>query len=143
MKNSKHALVALLAVVSAGAASAQSMAMDSGYYGEIGYATLSAKNSTNGFDATPKVARFVVGKDINANLSVEGMYGTTVSKGSSNGIDISFDTYGIFLKPKMEVTKDTEVFARVGWVHSNTKETWSGGSLSSNESDASYGLGHN
>ena len=128
-------------VLAAATASAQSMHKDSGYYGEIGYTAMSLKNSNNGFDATPKLARFMVGKDINDNLSVEGMYGTTVSKGNSLGVDTSVDTYGIFLKPKMEVAKDTEIFARVGWVHLKEKETLNGVSVSSSGSDAGYELG--
>ncbi len=139
MKNSKHALVALLAVLAAGAASAQSMSEDSGYYGEIGYTPISI--SGGGLTFKPKLARFTVGKDINENLSVEGMYGATVSKDNYQGVDVSASAYGIFLKPKIEVSKDTEVFARVGWVKSDIKGTWTGGSASSSGSDVSYGLG--
>lgn len=139
MKNSKHALVAVLAVLAAGTASAQSKANDSGYYGEVGYTPISIGDS----DVTlkPKLARFIVGKEINENLSVEGMYSTTISKDSQQGVDVSFSGYGIFLKPKMEVTKDTEVFGRLGWFKSELKGTWNGGSASSNGSDVSYGLG--
>ena len=139
MKNSKHALVTLLAVLAAGTASAQSMSKDSGYYGEIGYTPISI--SGGGLTFKPKLARFTVGKDINENLSVEGMYSATVSKDSYQGVDISASEYGIFLKPKMEIAKDTEVFARIGWVKSDIKGTWAGGSASSSGSDASYGLG--
>ena len=139
MKNSKHALLALLTLLAVGAASAQSMNKDSGYYGEIGYTPISIGG--DGVTFKPKLARFTVGKDIHENLSVEGMYGTTVSKDSIQGVDVSASAYGIFLKPKMELAKDTEVFARVGWVHSEIKGTWAGGSGSSSGSDAGYGLG--
>lgn len=139
MKNSKHALVAVFAVLTAGAASAQSIANDSGYYGEIGYTPLSIGDSVVTFK--PKLARFIVGKDINENLSIEAMYGTSISKDSQQGVDISASGYGIFLKPKIEIAKDTEVFGRLGWFKSELKATGSGGSDSTNGSDASYGLG--
>jgi len=138
MKNSKYALIALLSALAAGAASAQSMS-NQGYYGEVGYTPISI--SGGGLTFKPKLARLVVGKDIHENLSVEGMYGATVSKDNYQGVDVSANAYGIFLKPKMEIAKDTEVFARVGWVHSEIKGSWGGGSASSSGSDASYGLG--
>ncbi len=139
MKNSKYALVAVLTVLTAGIASAQSKTNDSGYYGEIGYTPLSIGDS----DVTykPKLARFIFGKDINENLSIEGMYSTTISKDSQQGVDVSANGYGIFLKPKMEVAKDTEIFGRVGWAKSELKGSWNGGSDSTSGSDVSYGLG--
>lgn len=73
MKNSKNALVALLAVLATGAVSAQSMS-NQGYYGEVGYTALNIKNDSNGFDITPKLARLIVGKEINKGLAVEGTY---------------------------------------------------------------------
>ena len=139
MKNPKSALIALLAVLATGAVSAQSMTKDSGYYGEIGYTALSI--NFDRFTFKPKLARFTVGKDINENLSVEGIYGATVSEDSYQSADISASAYGIFLKPKMEVAKDTELFARVGLVKSEIKASASGISASSSGSDTSYGLG--
>jgi len=139
MKLSKNALVALLALLAASTSSAQSMNMDSGYYGEIGYTPISI--SGDEITLKPKLARFIVGKDINENLSVEGMYSATVSEDNYQGVDISANSYGVFLKPKMEVAKDTEVFARVGFVKSELKASVSGLSASSSGSDASYGLG--
>ncbi len=140
MKKSKYALIALLTALAANSASAQSMS-NKGYYGEIGYTAMTLKNTTNGFDATPKLARLTVGKDINENLSVEAMYAASISNGNSLGTDVSADAYGIFLKPKMEVAKDAEVFARVGWVHVNEQEKAGGVSRSFSDSGAAYGFG--
>ena len=114
MKHSKHVLVALVAVFAVSSASAQSMNTDSGYYGEIGYLALKFKDEEGG-TATPKLARFVVGKALDKNLSVEGMYANTVSKDSDNlGESYKGQTFGLYLKPKTEVAVGTEVFARVG-----------------------------
>jgi hypothetical protein len=139
MKNSKSALIAVLALLAAGTATAQSMTKGSGYYGEIGYTALSIND--DGLTFKPKLARFTVGKAINENLSVEGMYAATVSKDRYQAADISASAYGIFLKPKMEVAKDTELFARVGLVKSEIKASVLGISASDSGSDTSYGLG--
>ena len=111
MKNSKHTLIALLTVLAAGTASAQSMS-NQGYYGEIGYTALKIKNDNNGFDATPKLARFIIGKEIDKNLSVEGTYAFTASKDSGVVGGTSYTAegtmFGAYLKPKMEIAKDVE-----------------------------------
>lgn len=113
MKKSKYALVAFIAVFAAGVANAQSMNKDAGYYGEVGYLSLKFKDDTD--SVTPNLARFVVGKELHKNLSVEGMYAATVSKDSDDlGVSYKGTTYGAYLKPKTEVVAGTEVFARVG-----------------------------
>jgi len=139
MKNSKYVWVALLAALVAGTASAQSMMHDSGYYGEIGYTPLSVDDGSVTYK--PDLVRFVIGKDLNSNLSIEGMYTTTVSKDNYKGVDVSSSGYGVYLKPKMEVAKDTEVFARVGYVRSEFKASGAGVSSTTSGSDLSYGLG--
>lgn len=139
MKNHKHTLITLLTVLAAGSTSAQSLNKDSEYYGEIGYTPISISTSTVTFE--PKLVRFIVGKDIDQNFSVEGMYAATASKDSYQSSDISASAYGIYLKSKMEISKDIDVFARIGRVKAETKKTWTGGSASSSGTDASYGLG--
>ncbi len=79
MKNSKHALVTLLAVLAAGAVSAQSIKKDSGYYGEAGYSAIKLDDGDT--SATPKLARFIFGANIYTNLDVEGMVALTTNKG--------------------------------------------------------------
>ncbi len=136
MKNSQNALVALLAVLSTGVVSAQSMS-NQGYYGEVGYTALNIKNDNNGFDATPKLARVTFGKEIDKNLSVEGSYGFTVSKDSSLNYTAEATAFGVSLKPKMEIAKDVEAFARIGALH--TKYEDESGSIS--KTKLAYGIG--
>jgi hypothetical protein len=104
MKNSRHALIALLALLAAATASAQSMDKDSGYYGEVGYTALTIKSENTGFEAKPKLARFTIGKEIDKNLSVEGTYAMTASKDSvvDGGVNYSMKAtaFGVSLKPK-------------------------------------------
>lgn len=140
MKNSKNALVALLAVLATGAVSAQSMS-NQGYYGEVGYTALNIKNDSNGFDITPKLARLIVGKEINKGLAVEGTYAFTASNDSAavNGTKYTgkASLLGAYLKPKFEIAQDVEVFARVGALH--TKYEDEGTSFS--KTKLSYGIG--
>lgn len=141
MKDSKHALVALLAVLTAGTALAQSMNKDSGYYGEVGYTALNIKNSNNGFDVTPKLARLIVGKEVDKNLSIEGTYAFSASKDSAivGGTNYTAEgtMFGAYLKPKMEIAKDVEAFARVGAIHSKYKDE--GSTVS--KTKLAYGIG--
>ena len=141
MKNSKYALVALLAVLALGNASAQTMKKDSGYYGEVGYTPLNVKNNNNGFAITPDLARLVVGKEIDKNLSVEATYAFTVSKDSAvvNGTKYTgkASAFGLLLKPKVEITKDVEAFARIGAVHSKYEDEAS----SVSKTKLAYGVG--
>lgn len=139
MKNFKHTWLALFAVLAVGTASAQSMKEDSGYYGEVGYTPISISHKS--LTLKPKLVRLTAGKDINENLSIEGMYATTVSKDKQYDVEISASNYGVFLKPKLEIATDTEVFARVGVVASKVEGMRSGVSASETGVDASYGLG--
>jgi hypothetical protein len=132
MKTISRVLASLVLVATAGVASAQTAAKD--FYVEGGLLGLNSKNDSNGYSATPKLARFVVGKEINQNLAVEGMVGLNLSKDNGS----SGDTVGAFLKPKMEVSKDVEVFARIG--AARTKLKADDGS-SATISKGAYGLG--
>ena len=142
MKNSKQALIALLALVAASASSAQSAT--NGYYGEVGYLSMKFTDDSS-VEPTPKLARFVVGKNIHENLDVEAMAGVTVSKAdwasSSQKGELSATTYGISLKPKLNIANGTEVFARVGFSHTSWKDDYTGGSSSDSATKAVYGAG--
>lgn len=140
MKKSRNALIALLAVLATGAVSAQSIS-NQGYYGEVGYTALNIKNGNNGFDITPKLARLIVGKEINNGLTVEGTYAFTASKDSAVVSGTKYtgkaSMLGAYLKPKFEIAQDVEVFARVGALH--TKYEDEGSSFS--KTKLSYGIG--
>lgn len=142
MKTISRVLASLVLVATAGVAGAQSAAKD--FYVEGGLAPM--KISGEGLGVTPLAARLTLAKNINDNLAVEGVYAFTVSKDSqtfnNTNIDIAVSGYGLYLKPKFAVAKDTEVFARVGYTSS--KMTASVGRVSA-ESDTinslSYGIG--
>jgi opacity protein-like surface antigen len=108
-----------------------------GMYGEVGYAPIDI-NSDAGGTSTPKAVRFIVGKDINPNLSIEGMYITTMSKDGRTGYDGNISNYGVSLKPKTALTANTELFARAGWGHSDITASIAGARAGE---DFTYGVG--
>ena len=130
------ALMVWAAVVTATSASAQSI---QGYYGEVGYLPLSV--DVGGVSVSPQLARAMVGVNVHDNLSVEGMAAVTVVSDTYQNVDISANAWGVFLKPKFQVTQDTQVFARVGHVSSELKASVSNYSASLSGSDVGYGLG--
>ena len=87
------------------------------------------------------MARLTVGKELAKNLAVEGTFAFTASKDSDAVGGVTYtgkeSFYGAYLKPKMEVAKDVEAFARIGALH--TKYEDEAGSLS--KTKVSYGVG--
>jgi len=145
MKKLKHIAMALTALTIAGAAGAQTMT-DSGYYAEIGYTPLEIKLDGDSSTVKPSLVRLIVGKDVHENLAIEAMVATTVAKDTQNiqGTEIktSATAYGLYLKPKVALTKDTELFARLGFANTKMKlEVNTGESATGNDSSVSYGIG--
>ncbi len=104
------------------------------------------KVSDSDFSTTPIAARFTLGTNISENLAVEGVYVGTAKKDSINvdntNVDVAISGYGVYVKPKMEVAKGTEVFGRIGYT--NAKLTASAGNISVDSntvSSLSYGAG--
>lgn len=145
MKNRFKFLCVAMLVASAGA-HAQTTAPSGGLYGELG--VTSVKYSYAGYSITPKVLRGVLGYELHPNVAIEGMVGLGVSDGSTtfSGVKLVGEVdhmMGLYVKPKVAVSPDLELFARVGFMRS--KVTGSAPSFgvtgSATESDASYGLG--
>ncbi|BDU52066.1 outer membrane beta-barrel protein [Limnohabitans sp. INBF002] len=109
MKTISRLLASLVLVATAGVASAQGKApAHTDYYAEAGLLGLRLKGD-QGSD-TPKLGRFIVGKEINRTLSVEGMAALTLKKADGTSADV----LGVFVKPKMALAKDVDGFIRVG-----------------------------
>ncbi|MFY8055483.1 MAG: porin family protein [Limnohabitans sp.] len=137
MKTSHRTLIATL-ILSAGAmANAQSQRpMENGYYAEVGYSPIELSGAGGG--AKPDALRFLVGYDINPNLGVEALYTTTVTKESHVGYDASMSAFGLLLKPKLALTPNTEIFARVGAIRADITASANGARTGT---DFAYGLG--
>ena len=128
MKNLNHALITLIAVLTTGAASAQSMKKESDYYAAVGYSAIKFSDSET--STTPKLARLTVGANINENLDVEGAIAFTASK-----------HVGLYAKPKIEVAKDTEIFGCIGIAHTTLKANGTNESTSDSFTKLAYGFG--
>jgi len=106
-----------------------------------------------GLSIKPKALRGIVGYEFHPNLAVEGMLAFGVSDGSTDvdaGIPVNLSmkvehAYGIYVKPKFDVTPQFEVFGRLGYAETKLKATVSAlgmsASDSSSDGDFSYGLG--
>lgn len=142
MKTISRVLASLVLVATAAVASAQTAAKE--YYVEGGLVPMNVTGAD--LDVTPIAARVTLGKNINPNLAIEGFYALTAVKDSVTeqnvNVDIGVSGYGVYLKPKIEVAKGTEVFGRIGYT--SAKFTASSGRVSV-DSDTintlSYGAG--
>lgn len=143
MKNSKHALIVLLAVLATGTASAQSMNKESGYYGEVGYSTIKFDDEIQ--STKPKLARLIVGTKINENLDAEASIAFTASKGdikdSTGNGQLSANHIGLYSKLKVEIAKETEIFGRIGVSHTSWKSNNSVSENSDSFTKLAYGFG--
>ena len=72
-----------------------------------------------------------------ANYSA-GAYGTTVYKGQYN----KENSYNIFISPAMPVGQDGLLYGKVGYTGASIKDTYDGGSSSSNYQGYSLGAGY-
>lgn len=154
MKTSRHHLIVLAlagsTLLAAGAAQAQSAAKSSasGFYGEVGFTPLEFKDP--GIKLYPKQVRLIGGYDVHPNLAVEGLIGLGAKedKVEANGVTLKFNvdyTVGLFLKPKVAVTPELELFGRVGYARTKYGFSSSVGdmdvSVSTSKNDTAYGVG--
>ena len=138
MKNTYVVALSLMAALGSLGAQAQSRSnADVGYYGEIAYAPLEVGDSAAS-TSKPKAARFIIGKDLSPTLAIEGMVTSTLSKDDRGAFNATVSNYGIHLKPKMALTPDTLLFARVGLTRSDITASAAG---SHKGNDVSYGVG--
>lgn len=146
MKLSKFAaLVGALALLS-GTAFAQKSQNDT--YVELGYLNQKVTDNTDATNnATPKAIRIIAGKDLLPNASLELMAAINSSKGTDTQTtpdNVSSNLYGVYVKPKISIAKDTDLFARVGVAHTSLKYdngNGSGVATSYSGTKLSYGIG--
>ena len=137
MKKLHLIAMATLAVVCVSGAQAQSrQPSDNGYYGEIGYSPMEVSDSRG--NAKPSAIRLLIGNEMNKNLGIEAMLISTVSKDSHVGYDGSISSVGLLLKPKIALTDNTELFARVGVMRAEITASKMGSQIGT---DLAYGVG--
>ena len=136
----------------------------SGGYAEIGY-TQFKLSGEGAADAKPGAIRGIVGYDVHPNVAIEGMLAFGVRDDSATETintvlgpvtgtaEIKLkNAYGIYVKPKFDVTDAVQLYGRVGYTHAKFEASASAtapgfGTVSASESDsdggASFGLGAN
>jgi hypothetical protein len=132
-------------VVIAAAATAQAQV-----YVEGSVTGLTAKESSLGFKSKPSAFSGLVGYNVHPNVDVEGFLalGAGESDMTFNGVNSGSklkvkSSFGVFVKPKVMVSNEMEVFARVGYLENKFKT--SGQNLDTRITDGSvaFGVGAN
>ena len=100
-------------------------------YGEVGALHLKIKFA-DGSTVVPKLVRTTVGTNINENLAIEGILGSTFNRDE----EVSAAMAGAFLRSHLPVTEDIELFGRLG-----RTRTILGGAASGSMNQTAYGLG--
>lgn len=140
----KKLLLAAAVALSCAAAQAQLSA-------EIGYAATTIKVSEAGDNVKSSLGaiRGLIGYEFHPNLGLEGMLAFGLSDGDVSlngrkvpGVNFKIESIlGVYVKPKLKLSDDFEVFARIGYADLRGKTTAPGYSESSKDSSASYGVG--
>jgi len=153
MKNVSSKSAALLGFVLAafgGVAQAQSKDFLSNPYLEVGYMPWSYTEAYSGSTYTWNnggAIRLIFGMDVHDNVAVEGLFATdvtdpTVTIGTYSSSANWASTYGVYAKPNIDVAKDVNLFARVGYaLTSLTASPTSTRSRTLSSDSMSYGLG--
>ena len=141
---SKLAQVSALAVLSFAAMSVSAQPSPSKIYGEVGYTQLSYKES--GYKADPGVLRAVIGTEINPNVNLEAMIGVGITDGSTRISNVTVTSqvdrfWGLYVRPKVMLSPDVELFGRVGYASSKVTASIPGYALSDSGNSMSYGAG--
>jgi len=143
-------LLGLLLAALGGVAQAQSNNAPLGPYVEIGYMPWSYTEAYSGQTYTwnsGAAVRVILGMDVHDNLALEGLYATDVTDatvtGGSYGSSTNWaSTYGFYAKPNIDVAKDVNLFARIGYAMSSLTASPTASRTRTLSSDSmSYGLG--
>ena len=134
-----------------------SFAADDGYYAEFGYASINYSytySSDYSFKWNNGAAiRLVFGKELGENLAIEGMYASGINSSDKTTIISPYNSnikltsmYGVYLKPKYNISENINVFARIGLTQSTINGSmYDGtnlyGTNSASASSTSYGVG--
>jgi len=114
-------------------------------YGEFGYVDLRDKFTLAGTEYKPHLGALnaTIGYGVHPNLAVEGMLAAGVKDDTVAGINTELKhSVGLFLKPRIMLSQEFELFGRVGYAESKIKGR-RGNTADESSSDWAYGLGAN
>jgi opacity protein-like surface antigen len=121
--------------------SAQAQTAGSRLYGELGYSFLEMTDF--GAKANPQALRGIVGYDFHPNLAAEGMLAFGTASDNAGPLDLKLKhAFGLFVKPKY-TWNNAEVFARLGWAHTQVRASRPLGSSTDSDDDFAFGVGAN
>lgn len=120
-------------------------------YVEGAIAPLTLKGSESPvLKAKPAVLTGFVGYEIHPNVAVEGFLGLGASNasvtldGAATAVKAKIsNSYGIFVKPKVMINNEVELFGRLGYARSKVKLSADGESASESDGSFAYGVGGN
>ena len=100
---------------------------------------------------SPAMGGVVVGYEVHPNLALEGVAVTNVDTDtiSLNGSEVAGASlkvqraFGFFIKPKVMLTPEWELFGRLGSIENKTKAQYGSLSATQTEHDLAYGIGLN
>lgn len=139
--------LSVTAVLATAAAAAQAQV-----YVEGSVAALTAKESSNGIQTQSKPSNFsgLVGYKVHPNVDVEGYLGlgagkaNTTENGKDNGEEFKVkSSFGVFVKPKVMVSNELELFARVGYLENKFNTISQNATYKTTNGSFAYGVGAN
>jgi hypothetical protein len=91
-----------------------------------------------GYYFTPVVGVVRIGANLNKNIALETMIGTTISNATSGRFTLRYDSvYGAYLKAKSA----SGIFGKIGFASANASVSGYGAYAVASGSSASYGIG--
>jgi opacity protein-like surface antigen len=132
----------LLAALSCASAQAQYIPTPS--YLELGM--VNATVDTASGKVSPTSIRLVSGTDFHPNMGLEAIFAVSTSDGSATIKNVPGrlkinNNWGLYLKPKFDVSPQIEVFGRIGFASTNLSASGSLASASGTSQSGAYGLG--
>lgn len=137
----KKIVMAVAAIAACAAAQAQT---ESPFYAELGYTGITYEEPAA--KAHPGMLRAIFGWEASPYVAIEAMGAfsvndDTVRVGGTN-VDLKVEhAWGLYVKPKMKLGDDVEVFGRLGFAENRIKASAGNISISDTGNDVSYGLG--
>lgn len=127
-----------------GCISAQAQFIATPSYLELGM--INATVDTSLGKASPSAIRLVSGFDFHPYMGLEALFSASTSDGKAtinnvNGTVKINNNWGLYLKPKYDITPQIEVFGRVGFASTNLSASGSLASADGTNQSGAYGLG--
>jgi hypothetical protein len=139
--------LSVTAVLATAAAAAQAQV-----YVEGAVTGLTAKESANGIKTESKPSTFsgLVGYNVHPNVDVEGYLGLGAGKSdiTENGYATGREakvksSFGVFVKPKVMVSPELEVFGRLGFLENKSTDSYKNSTTTSTQGSFAFGVGAN